>query len=140
VVLMSGLPGAGKSRWARENLSVPVVTLDDIRAEMGAKASGNQGAVLERAREQARGYLRQGQPFAWNATNLSRELRERLIDLFATYRARVRIVYVEASCRRLWEQNRSRESAVPEAVIERLLSKWEVPDLTEAHRVEFIVA
>jgi tRNA uridine 5-carbamoylmethylation protein Kti12 len=37
-------------------------------------------------------------------------------------------------------QNREREHAVPEQAIERLLQRWEVPDLTEAHQVKLPVS
>jgi predicted kinase len=94
---------------------------------------------LDRARELARQYLRRSQPFVWNATNTSRELRSKLIDLFALYNARVRIVYVEVPQARLFAQNRAREAAVPEPVIEKLLRHWEVPDLTEAHELAHAV-
>jgi tRNA uridine 5-carbamoylmethylation protein Kti12 len=41
---------------------------------------------------------------------------------------------------RLYEQNRQRPDRVPKAVIERLLDRWEVPDRTEAHQVDWAVA
>jgi predicted kinase len=140
VVLLSGLPGAGKDHWAREHLAgVPVISLDDVRAELDASPSGQQGAVITRAREKARELLREGRPFAWNATNLSRHVRGECIGLFADYRARVRIAYVEAAEEQLLRQNRQRLAPVPESVIERLLDRWEVPDLTEANRVEWVI-
>jgi len=39
----------------------------------------------------------------------------------------------------VWQQNRARERQVPEAVIERLIGKWEAPNRTEAHRLTSIV-
>lgn len=140
VVLMSGLPGAGKDTWVARNLpDWPVVSLDGLRAEMGVAPTDNQGAVVQAAKERAREYLRRRERFVWNATNLSRQLRGQLVSLFADYGARVRIVYVEAPYSELWAQNRGRERVAPEAVIERLLSKWEVPDVTEAHEVTYCV-
>jgi tRNA uridine 5-carbamoylmethylation protein Kti12 len=59
-----------------------------------------------------------------------------VIDLLATYNSCVRIVYVEASHDVLFAQNRSRKGAVPEGAIDRMMDRWEVPDLTEAHQVE----
>jgi len=95
----------------------------------------NQGPVVTRARERAREYLRDKQSFIWNATNISRRMRDHCISLCAAYNARVRIVYVEAGAECLAAQNRAREVSVPEEVINRLLARWEPPDLTEAHRV-----
>lgn len=139
VTVMSGLPGAGKSHWLRENVDLPVISLDDLRAEMRIRPGDDQGRVAQAARERARVYLRCGESFAWDATNLSRTVRGPLIELFASYRARVRIVYVEAPQERLFRQNRARDSAVPEVAMERMLRHWEVPDITEAHEVLTVV-
>lgn len=138
VVLMSGLPGAGKSTWVAKQLpDWPVVSLDAIRDELDVDPSEKQGPVVGAARERARELLRAGTSFVWNATNISRSVRSQCIDLFAGYGAKVRIVYVEASPERLFEQNRNREARVPEKVIQRLLDKWTVPALTEAHEVDY---
>jgi len=94
--------------------------------------------VVSRAREMAREYLRKKQSFIWNATNISRQIRELSINLFAAYNARVRIVYIEAPEERLYIQNRERESSVPAEVIRKLTARWEVADLTEAHRVDWV--
>jgi predicted kinase len=140
VVLMSGLPGAGKDHWIRNHLpDWPVISLDALREELDVAPTDAQGVVLNRARERARGYLRQGRSFVWNATNVSRLLRGECIRLFADYNARVRIVYVEVAEGTLYEQNRRRPAPIPEAVIERLLDRWEVPARMEAHQVDWIV-
>jgi predicted kinase len=140
VVLMSGLPGAGKDYWVRHNLAGrDIVSLDALRIEMGVSPADPQGHVLNRAKELAREHLRAGKSFVWNATNLSRHVRGECIRLFHDYNARVRIVYVEASPDRLFAQNRQRRKRVPESVIERLLDRWEVPDRTEGHAIDWIV-
>jgi predicted kinase len=97
--------------------------------------------VVQAARERARELLRQRQPFAWNATNITRSLRRQLVDLFLSYGARVRIVYVEAPYTDLLARNRHRAAAaaVPEKVIARLLRRLDVPDATEAHAVGWVV-
>jgi predicted kinase len=140
VIVMSGLPGAGKDHWiATSGPDWPMISLDELRREMKIAPAENQGPVVARARERAREYLRRKQSFIWNATNISRQLREHCISLCAAYNARVRIIYVEAGAAALAERNRSRELGVPPEVINRLLARWEPPDLTEAHQVEMIV-
>jgi predicted kinase len=138
VIMMSGLPGAGKDTWVQRHYQQwPVISLDNIRKEMKISPtdkSGN-GVVIQAAKEQARVYLRNQQPFVWNATNITRQMREQLISLFTTYNAAVTIVYVEVPAARLLQQNRQREAVVPLAVMERLMDKLEVPTLTEAHQV-----
>jgi predicted kinase len=134
VVLLSGLPGTGKDHWLKAHWAGrPVVSLDGLRDELDVPPDGPQGAVISTARARARSLLRAGEPFAWNATNLSRMVRETCVNLFAAYKARVRIFYLEVSEDQLHRQNRLRTAPAPAAVIERLLDRWEVPDLTEVH-------
>ena len=138
--MMSGLPGSGKDHWIRENLpDWPMISLDEVRAELGIDPSDDQGKVLEEARRRAKEFLRAKTSFVWNATNLSGQLRGGLLDLFANYGARIRIVYIEVPACDLLTQNRQRDDTVPERVLEKMFARWEVPDLTEAHRVDWIV-
>lgn len=139
VTLMSGLPASGKDTWIATNMpDVPVVSLDAIRAELNIAPEKPQGAVIQAARERARQHLRKREPFVWNATNLSRQIRGNCIDLFADYNARVRIVHLGAPPDELAARNRQRAHPVPDKAIARMLERWEVPDLSEAHEVELI--
>jgi len=140
VIMMSGLPGAGKDTWISKcTADFPVVSLDAIRIEMGIKPTGNQGAVIQEARERAREHLRAGQDFVWNATNITRNMRDPILSLFREYGARTRIVYVEADHDSHLRQNAARQASVPEAVIQKLLRKLEPPTRGDAHDVEFVV-
>jgi putative nucleotidyltransferase with HDIG domain len=140
VVLLSGLPGAGKDTYVFHHYrDWPVINLDQIRREhkiSPTDKSGN-GRVIQMAKEQARVYLRKGQQFVWNATNVTRNMREQLIDLFVTYKAYVRIVYIEVPYRLLHHQNSNREAVLPYAAIDRLVMKLEVPAPWEAHEVVY---
>ena len=137
VVLMSGLPGSGKSRHRAAHFADwPVVSLDGLRAELDVDPDDDQGRVVQAAKERAREHLRAGRSFVWDATALSRRFRTPLLSFFAGYAARLRIVYVEAPASRLFAQNASRAAVVPEAAIRAMLERWEVPDATEAHAVE----
>ena len=115
-----------------------MVSLDAIRRGLGISPEADQAPVIAAARSYARELLRSRTPFVWNATNISRQIRELSINLFAAYNARVRIVYVEAPEDRLYVQNRERVDAIPAEVIHKLTARWELPDLTEAHRVDWI--
>ena len=93
----------------------------------------NQGGVIQAAREQCREHLRARSDFAFNATNVTRELRQRWIGLFTEYGARLDVVYVEPALSLILQQNRRRPAAGPEQVILRLLARLEPPTLTECH-------
>ncbi len=136
VTVMSGLPGAGKDMWIAKNRAHhPVVSLDLIRDEMGVSATDNQGQVIQAAHERAREYLRAGTDFVWNATNVTRLNRSKVLRLLRDYGARIEIVYLEVSPDRLRRQNRDRPDAVPDAVIDHLARKLEPPEMWEAHQV-----
>jgi predicted kinase len=138
VVVMAGLPGAGKDTTVRQRFGqLPVVSLDDLRDEMDIDHSDNQGPIVQEARERARVHLRRGEPFVWNATNLQRQFRMNLLTLLGDYKAKIRLVYVEVPLPTLLAQNRSRAAVVPERVIRRMLDRVELPDATESHRYEF---
>jgi predicted kinase len=140
-IVLSGLPAAGKDHWlAAEGPDWPVVGLDTIRAGLGVQPGNPQHAVVDAAYSAAREHLRRRQPFVWNATNLSRSLRGRVLTLMADYGARVRIVTAEAGPADLHARNRARPRPVPQAAIDRMLRIWEPPDPTEAHTVERVPA
>lgn len=139
VVMVCGLPGTGKDTWIAENLpDMPMVSLDVIRKETGISPAENQGWVANSAREKARCHLRSHTPFVWNATNITRRMRDSLTGLFESYGARVRMVYLETGWDRLAEKNRSRECAVPMPAIESMLWKTQPPEAMEADDVEWI--
>lgn len=138
VVVMAGLPGAGKDTLVKQRYpGLPVVSLDDLRDEMDIDHSDNQGPIVQEARERARGYLRKGEPFVWNATNLVRQFRGNVLTLLADYRARIHLHYVEVPLPLLLSQNKNRAAVVPERVIRRMMDRFELPDATEAHTIEY---
>jgi putative nucleotidyltransferase with HDIG domain len=142
VIMLSGLPGMGKDTYLQKHYpGWEVVSLDAIRRVHHLKPddASATGWAVQQAKEQAKFFLRKGQPFVWNATNITRQLRTQWIDLFTSYKARVKIVYVEVPYKDWLKQNREREQVVPNEVLSRLLSKLEIPLLSEAHEVEYAV-
>lgn len=142
VVMASGLPGMGKDTYLKKRYpDLPVISLDDIRREHKLKPDDPSatGWVVQEAKEQAKVFLRKGQSFAWNATNITRQMRSQWIDLFVSYKARVKLFYIEVPYHNWLRQNNNREHPVPTNVLQRLLGKLEVPTPDEAHSVDYIV-
>lgn len=141
VHVMSGLPGSGKDHWIQRNLAdLPVVSLDRLRIQMGVKPTDNQGQIIQAAFEAARDHLRNRQDFVWNATNITRQTRSKVLRLLRDYNARTHIVYIEVPSQTLVKQNNDREMRVPLGVIEALSQKLEPPSLAECHELTFCVA
>jgi predicted kinase len=139
VTVLSGLPGVGKDHWiATHRQGWPVVSLDAVRARLRVAPTDDQRPVVAAAFARAREHLRAGERFVWNATNVSRPLRERSVGLAADYHARITLVGLEAAPRVVSARNRARANPVPQQVIERLVDRWEAPDPTEAHDVRLV--
>ena len=94
-------------------------------------------ADVAEAYDRAKALLRKSEPFVWNATNVSRVLREKVINLCTAYKARVRVVYFEPPIPVIRERNAGRAKKVPARVWERLFDKLDVPTEAEAHFVEY---
>jgi predicted kinase len=139
VIVMCGLPGAGKDTYCRRSFpDRPQVSLDRLRVHLGIAPDDNQGQVIQAAMEEAREHLRAKRRFVWNATNVSRLNRDKAVGLCLDYDAFVEIHAFDPRPDRLFAQNRSRDAQVPQAVIERLIQKWEPPSILEAHRVAWV--
>jgi len=140
ITLMSGLPGSGKNTWIDANLpELPVVSLDAIRREIGAPPTGNQGPVVQLAKDRARVLMRENRPFVWNATSAALSVRTQLLRLFFDYKARVRIVYLEPSWKKLLQRNRTRPEGerLPEDALRKLAERLDVPEINEAPQVDY---
>lgn len=135
VTIMSGLPGSGKDHWIAENMTgTPVVSLDEIRADMKIKPTENQSAVVQAAFEQARAHLRAERDFIWNATCVSRITREKIVGLCSDYGALIRFVSLDVPLDTALQRNASREDPVPKTVMEALALKREPIRADEAHQ------
>jgi putative nucleotidyltransferase with HDIG domain len=142
VVVLSGLPGMGKDNYIRNHYqNWPIVNLDAIRRihKLKPEDKSANGWVAQQAKEQARVYLRAKQNFVWNATNITFQMRSQLIDLFTSYKARVKLVYIEQPFKVWLKQNAARSEMVPQNALDKMLYKLEIPRMSEAHEVVFVV-
>lgn len=140
VTVMSGLPGSGKDHYVEEHCQeLPVISLDEIRDGLDIDPADDQAQVIQQAKAKAKVLLAGKHDFVWNATNVSKMVRNKCLTLFRQYGAGIRVVYVETDYRNLWKQNQERRNPVPEIIVRKLLNKWEVPDLTEAHEIVYAV-
>ncbi|HEY9808026.1 MAG TPA: AAA family ATPase [Halomicronema sp.] len=140
VILMAGLPASGKDTWIENNLSnFPEISLDKIRKELNNSPEKNQAFVVNLAKKRAKDYLRKQQSFVWNATNTTRQMRQQLIEFFTDYKAKIRLIYLEAPLQELLNRNSQRNEPVPEDIIEKLASRLEIPRPTEAHEVQWVI-
>ena len=137
IVMLSGLPAAGKDAYIRRRYpDRPVVSLDAWRKRLKIGWSDDQNPVAEAAHKEAVEYLRQRVPFVWNATFLRKDFRKSSIRLCANYGAKVRIVWLEASLQELRRRNAKREEPVSDSAYDKLFLRMEPPTPLEADEFE----
>jgi predicted kinase len=141
VIVMSGLPASGKNTWVdKHHPRLPVVSFDDARTALGLKHGKNEGQVGDYAEERARELLRKGEPFVWNATHLSKLMREKTLNLLYKYGAQVELVYLEQPRKELLRRNGQRDTSLSNKKLQAMLWNWEIPLPMEAHTVRYEVA
>lgn len=136
VVLTSGLPASGKDTWIKTHYAdLPMISLDEIRKELGVLPTEDQTKVVVTAHERAKELLRKKQPFVWNATSITAQLRSKQITLFENYNASVKTLFLETDWQEELARNNQRKEKVPQNVIEKMLSKLELPERAESETV-----
>ncbi|MBK1813349.1 AAA family ATPase [Clostridium sp. YIM B02505] len=127
VIAMMGLPLVGKDTYIKDNLNgYKVISLDDIREELGISPTKDFGQVGALAYGRAKEFLRRKESFVWNATNLRRENRQKLIRLCTAYGAKIRFVYLEVPYKELLLRRNDRERCVPVKVINNMIKKMDM--------------
>lgn len=137
VIVLSGLPGSGKDTFCN-NMDLPVVSLDDLRQEHKVKVGDKkaQGKIIQLAYEQAKSYCRKKQGFIWNSTNLTVSMRQKFVNAILPYNPKIKIVYVESSLKNVFER---RQHYIKKNKLIGMLRQLEIPQLDEAHDVEYII-
>lgn len=139
IVMLCGIAGSGKdTEYQRRYAQLPLVSLDQIRQELKIKPDdkSGQGKVVQLAYERAKAFCRSKQSFVWNSTNLTAEMRSKLILTLRVYDPRFTIVYVETSQKDIF---RRRRADIHIDVLERMIRQLEVPLEGEAHAVRYVV-
>ena len=140
VYVMVGIPLSGKDTYIERYLpKLPKISLDDIRQEQHLKPKEHTKLVVSMAKERAKTYLRKQQSFVWDATNTMRDTRKQLCQLFASYGARVRFIYLEASYEELIRRFHKRERVVPMEVTMNMLSRMDMIESWEGESVIYVV-
>lgn len=139
VIVLSGLPAVGKNTWVAQNAKgLEVLSYDDAKEALGLVQGDNVGKAVHMVTDRAKELLRKKEPFVWNATHLSSQMRNKTLDLLFNYNAHVNLVYLEAPEEEIKHRNSQRDTTLPNSKIDEMLFRWEVPTKLEAHMVTYV--
>lgn len=136
LIVTKGLPGSGKTTWAREEaarIGAALVSRDEIRAMLHpgewpwgdlmweARCTVAQHALIE-------ALLRDGQSVIVHDTNLNREHRHALLDIAAKTRVYQAVKsFTDVPLETCLERDAARPNPVGEAVIRGMWAKYLAP-------------
>lgn len=137
LIILMGLPGCGKSTYAAWLLSrdypysengVVIHSSDEIREELFGDAGSQEdnGRVFELMHKRTREDLRKGKTVIYDATNISRKARKAAINL-ASEEDKVEGHIVWAPINICIERDKKRTRTVGEAVIDKMVRRWQSP-------------
>ena len=143
VIMMCGLPGAGKDYYIKEFYpDYEIICRDDIRKEIGLKGEKPQGNKKEEEKvtrivnDRIKECCRNNKNFVINATNLKKFYRDKLINTILPYKPFIEIVYVEAPT--ITDNLNRRSGQIPNNIIINMMENFDFPKETECHKLTIV--
>ena len=146
LILLCGLPGAGKTHFAQKLLQDSCykgktihLSSDAIRAELWGNEAiqGDNNEVFDLMRSRAIEALNNGQNVIYDATNMTRKDRSAIISVCPKF--------AEIVCYVIWapievciERDAARERSVGREVIDRMLKRFQAPFVDEGFNSIFV--
>ena len=132
-MVLVGLPGSGKSTWARRQ-GVAVLSSDEIRFTLADSETDQtiHAEVFATIRYLLRRRLDLQRPLTFvDATNITRRERRPYIHLGRLYDCDVDAVFFDVQLATCLSRNATRARIVPDRVIESMFARMEPPTVQE---------
>ena len=140
LIMLIGLPGSGKSTYAKQYLADHIentvwCSSDGIRKELygDENIQGNPQTVFEHLHNKVGMYLHRGYDVIYDATNVTRKNRSGVIEKFK-HIANIEAHIVWAPYIQCVERDKTRLRSVGEDVIKKFLYRWQSPNYDEGFK------
>ncbi len=155
IVLVCGLPGSGKSHFARAffmDSGGTRINRKEIRRHLfemttfgqkwtEAEFAGNDEFLVKHVeRKIVEHFLQNHQKLLLDNTNISRESRKPYLAIAHQSGRSIGAIFLNTPVGQCLQRNRGRDDAVPESVIAQLEAEKELPETSEGFREVLVVA
>ena len=136
LIILCGIPGSGKTTYAKKyienNANTIHLSSDAIRKELYGDESvqGNPGEVFSMMQKRAVEALNNGCSVLYDATNITRKDRSSIIGMCPKF-AKIEVHIIWAPIGMCIERDAVRERTVGQAVIDKMLKRFQVPYFDE---------
>jgi predicted kinase len=140
LVVMTGLSGVGKSSYIEEHYHDYLkISLDNIREELGDRQDmSNEAEVLRIAKDRLKIALAKKENIVYDATNVRKDFRAKVLDIGEAYHALTEIVYIKDSLDNVLQRDANRTYSVGKNVILSQDYRFECPEMDEADKLTVV--
>lgn len=134
LVVMTGISGVGKSTYIKQKYPDHVlVSLDEIRADLGKNRQDhtNEDKVLQVARLKIKTLLAKKNKVVYDATNIRRDFRDKVLTIGHNYNALTRVDFLTDSLTNIVKRDNEREHSVGAKIIHYQDDRFEYPEFDE---------
>jgi len=133
VYIMCGVPGSGKSFWAKRYMaksifsSITYISSDDIREEIcgDEQDQSKNDEVFEIFYDRARKAIIAGNDVILDATHLSKKTRRKCRDRFKDLNCKFIAVQMKTPVEKAMRRNKNRDRVVPNYAMERMINAYQ---------------
>lgn len=144
VFILVGVPASGKSTWAENYIgnhpNTLILSSDVLRKEYyeNDNIQGNPAFIFKLMRERLDNYLKTGYNVIIDATNMNRKNRKEYFAIAKKYNAETNAIVFATPYETCLRRNEERGRKVPESIIERMISRFEIPTRSEGFNTVLI--
>ena len=135
LIILCGLPGSGKSTYAKKYLEndATILSSDKLRKELFNDETNqeNNDLVFNTLYARAKDLLASGKNVVIDATNINVFERKRVLDNFKDLNIERICIFIDTNIKKCYEQDNTRHRTVGENVINHFYKILEKPTISE---------